>query len=209
MHPTTRIFRILDIRGCPATALATITFQDPRVIDAICGRYVAVYLRRKGVSLHIRTAEPGDVPALVAMVHELAEYHRAPDECHLVEEQLHGALFGPRPTFFGHVAIDSGEPVGMALWFLNFSTWRGVHGIYLEDLYVRPAARRTGAGRALLAELAATCAERGYDRLDWSVLHWNPPREFYVALGAVPRDEWVPYRLDGAALRALAARARS
>jgi hypothetical protein len=84
-------------------------------------------------------AEPADVPALVAMVHELAEYHRAPDECHLVEEQLHGALFGPRPTFFGHVAIDSGEPVGMALWFLNFSTWRGVHGIYLEDLYVRPA----------------------------------------------------------------------
>lgn len=158
--------------------------------------------------MQVRTVEPGDVPALVAMVHELAEFERAPDECHLVDEQLHRALFGHRPALFGHVAVDGGEPVGMALWFLNFSTWRGVHGIYLEDLYVRPAARRTGAGRALLAELAAVCAERGYDRLDWSVLDWNPARDFYATLGAAAQTDWVPYRLDGAALTALAAHAR-
>ena len=83
----------------------------------------------------------------------------------------------------------------MSLWFLNFSTWEGAHGIYLEDLYVRPAARGTGAGRALLAELAAICVERGYRRLDWWVLHWNPAREFYHAIGAKAMDEWVPYRL--------------
>jgi GNAT superfamily N-acetyltransferase len=157
--------------------------------------------------VEIRTAQPGDVPAIVAMVHELADFERAPEQCHLVEEQLHEALFGPEPALFGHVALAGGEHVGMALWFLNFSTWRGRHGIYLEDLYVRPTARGTGAGKALLAALAAICAERGYERLDWSVLHWNPAREFYAALGSVAQDEWVPYRLDGEALRALAGQA--
>jgi GNAT superfamily N-acetyltransferase len=101
--------------------------------------------------------------------------------------------------------VDStDEPVGVALWFLNFSTWAGVHGIYLEDLYVRPTARGTGAGRALLAELARLCVERGYERLDWAVLHWNPARDFYGAIGAVPMDEWIPYRLAGAPLRLVA-----
>jgi len=85
----------------------------------------------------------------VAMVHELADFERAPEQCHLVEEQLHEALFRPEPALFGHVALDDGEHIGMALWFLNFSTWRGRHGIYLEDLYVRPAARGTGAGFGL------------------------------------------------------------
>lgn len=157
--------------------------------------------------MEIRTARPDDVAAIVAMVHELADFERAPEQCHLVEEQLHEALFRPEPALFGHVALDDGEHIGMALWFLNFSTWRGRHGIYLEDLYVRPAARGTGAGKALLAALAAICAERGYDRLDWSVLDWNPARDFYAALGSVAQHEWVPYRLAGEALRALAGQA--
>ncbi|WP_439957760.1 N-acetyltransferase family protein [Micromonospora echinofusca] len=156
----------------------------------------------------IRPARVTDVPAIVAMVHELAEYEQAPDECHLTGEQLHAALFGPAPALFGHVAVDATDtPVGFALWFLNFSTWAGVHGIHLEDLYVRPAARGTGAGRQLLATLAAICVERGYQRLEWWMIHWNPAAEFYRAVGAVQMTEWVPYRLSGAALRALAGRA--
>jgi GNAT superfamily N-acetyltransferase len=154
----------------------------------------------------IRPARPSDVPAVVAMVHELADYERAPQECRLTTAQLHAALFAERPALFGHVAVDAdtGEPLGMMLWFLNFSTWQGVHGIYLEDLYVRPAARGLGLGRALLATLAALCVARGYERLDWWVLHWNPAREFYAAIGAVAMDEWIPYRLTGAALFRLA-----
>ncbi|WP_184539905.1 GNAT family N-acetyltransferase [Micromonospora polyrhachis] len=142
------------------------------------------------------------------MVHGLAEYEKAPEQCHLTEEQLTVALFGPQPALFGHVALGGdGEPLGFALWFLNFSTWAGQHGIYLEDLYVRPAARGTGAGRLLLATLAALCVERGYPRLDWMMIHWNPAAGFYRAIDAVQLDEWLPYRLTGPALRALAARA--
>ena len=156
----------------------------------------------------IRPVRSADVPAVVAMVHELAEFERAADECHLTEEQLHSALFGDRPALFGHVAVDEqGTPVGCALWFLNFSTWEGVHGIYLEDLYVRPAARRTGAGAALLAALAALCVERGYQRLEWVMLAWNPARDFYAAVGASVVDDWLPYRLSGPALHRLAERA--
>ncbi|WP_091609128.1 GNAT family N-acetyltransferase [Micromonospora mirobrigensis] len=140
------------------------------------------------------------------MVHELADYERAPEQCHLTGEQLRAALFGPSPALFGHVAADSsGEPVGFALWFLNFSTWAGGHGIYLEDLYVRPALRGSGAGRALMAALAAVCVERGYQRLDWSMLDWNPAARFYAAIGATQLQEWVSYRLAGPALDALAA----
>ncbi|WP_319459542.1 GNAT family N-acetyltransferase [Micromonospora sp. RTP1Z1] len=142
------------------------------------------------------------------MVHELAEYERAPEQCHLTAEQLTAALFGPAPALHGHVAVDArDEPLGFALWFLNFSTWEGVHGIYLEDLYVRPAARGSGAGRLLLATLAALCLERGYRRLDWWMLDWNPAAGFYAAIGAEPMDEWVPYRLTGPALHGLAAQA--
>ncbi len=156
----------------------------------------------------IRPARPEDVPAVVAMVHELAEYEKAPEQCHLTEEQLSTALFAPVPALFGHVAVDAADqPLGFALWFLNFSTWEGVHGIYLEDLYVRPPARGTGAGRRLLATLAAICVERGYRRLDWWMIHWNPATRFYAAIGAAPMDEWVPYRLTGAALHDLAEQA--
>ncbi|RKF26786.1 GNAT family N-acetyltransferase [Micromonospora globbae] len=142
------------------------------------------------------------------MVHELAAYERAPEQCHLTAEQLTAALFGPAPALYGHVAVDGrDEPVGFALWFLNFSTWAGVHGIHLEDLYVRPAARGTGAGRMLLATLAAICVERGYRRLEWSMIDWNPAAGFYAAIGAERMTEWLPYRLSGEALHRLAARA--
>ncbi|MFI5494686.1 GNAT family N-acetyltransferase [Actinoplanes sp. NPDC051859] len=142
------------------------------------------------------------------MVHELADFERAPEACHLTVEQLTAALFGERPAVFGIVAVDHDDaPYGMALWFLNFSTWEGVHGVYLEDLYVRPDHRGTGAGAALLAELAHICVERGYQRLDWAMLDWNPAADFYAAIGAQPQTDWVPYRLTGAALGRLAERA--
>ena len=149
----------------------------------------------------IRSATEGDVPEIVAMVHELAEYERAPADCHLTEHQLTDALFGPTPALFGHVGLVDGEAAGCALWFLNFSTWRGVHGIYLEDLFVRPRFRGHGLGRALLARLAQECVAHGWGRLEWSVLDWNTPSiGFYRALGAVPMDEWTTFRLDGPAL---------
>lgn len=157
----------------------------------------------------VRDARPDDVPDLVALVHELAAYEREPQSCRLTADQLRAALFAPRPALFGHVAtVDvpqgDGEVVGCALWFLNFSTWRGTHGVFLEDLYVRPAHRGVGHGRALLARLAQVCVERGYARLEWSVLDWNMPSiSFYRCLGAVALDEWTTYRLDGAALWAL------
>jgi len=159
------------------------------------------------VDVTIRPVEVADVPAVVAMVHELAEYERAADQCQLTSGELRTALFASQPALFGHVAVRRGEPepVGFALWFRNFSTWRGAHGIYLEDLYVRPTARGAGVGRALLARLATICVERGYERIDFGVLQWNPARDFYHSLGAVPQDEWVGYRLTGEPLRRLAA----
>ncbi len=140
------------------------------------------------------------------MIRELAEYEKALHEARATQEQLHEALFGDRPAAYAHIAEDdaTGEPVGFALWFLNFSTWRGVHGIYLEDLYVRPSARGGGHGRALLRELARICVERGYERLEWAVLNWNAPSiAFYESLGAKPQDEWTVYRLTDGALAAL------
>jgi GNAT superfamily N-acetyltransferase len=142
------------------------------------------------------------------MVHELAEFERAADSCHLTEEQLRTALFGAQPAVFGHVAIDADDtPYGFTLWFLNFSTWEGTHGVHLEDLYVRPHARGTGAGAALLATLAQVCVERGYKRLEWVMLDWTPAAEFYAAIGAEVVADWLPYRLSGAALTQLAERA--
>lgn len=152
----------------------------------------------------IRAAAHDDVEAIVTLVHELAAYEREPDSCLLTAGQLRAALFDPAPALFGHVAEVDGEVVGCALWFLNFSTWRGVHGLYLEDLYVRPAHRGAGLGRALLARLAAVCVERGYARLEWSVLDWNAPSiAFYRSLGAESMDGWTTFRLDGSALAEL------
>ncbi|EHR62910.1 GNAT family N-acetyltransferase [Saccharomonospora cyanea] len=152
----------------------------------------------------IRRVREADVDTVVELVHELAEYEKAPHECHLTAEQLHTALFGENPALYGHVAEVEGRVVGFALWFLNFSTWRGVHGIYLEDLYVRPEMRGTGLGKALLATLAKECVDRGYARLEWWVLNWNPAVGFYKSLGAEAMDEWTVYRLTDEPLAALA-----
>ena len=162
------------------------------------------------VTVGIRRVEERDVDAVVGLVHELASYERAAEHCLLTADQLRAALFAPAPALFGHVAEISQEGdehrvvVGCALWFLNFSTWRGVHGLYLEDLYVQPVHRGGGIGRALLATLAAECVRRGLARLEWAVLDWNEPSiGFYRLLGAVEMDEWTVFRLDGAALAAL------
>lgn len=153
----------------------------------------------------IRSAVVGDVPVIQAMIRELAEYERVPEEARATEEQLREALFGERPAAFAHIAqTPEGEPIGFSLWFLSFSTWRGVHGIYLEDLYVRPGVRGGGHGKALLAELARICVERGYERLEWSVLDWNLSAiDFYRSVGAVSMDEWTVNRLTDDALRKL------
>lgn len=153
----------------------------------------------------VRRAVESDVDAMVALVYELAEYERAPKECHLTPDQLRTALFGPWPALFAHVAEVDAEVAGCALWFLSFSTWDGVHGIYLEDLFVRPNARGSGLGKALLTALAAECVRRGYSRLQWWVLDWNEPAiAFYTSLGAVPMDEWTVFRVSGDALTRLA-----
>lgn len=153
----------------------------------------------------IRRATESDVDALVGLIYELAEYERAPEQCHITTDQLHTALFGESPALFAHVAELNGEVVGCALWFRNFSTWDGVHGVYLEDLYVRPSARGSGLGKALLVALAEECVRQGYTRLQWWVLNWNEPAiGFYKSLGAVPMDEWTVMRVSGPALNQLA-----
>jgi GNAT superfamily N-acetyltransferase len=154
----------------------------------------------------IRPAAPGDVGAMVGLIEDLADYERARHEVQITETALHHALFGPTPTVFAHVADAGDEVVGMALWFLTFSTWLGRHGIYLEDLYVRPEHRGHGFGRALLAALAAIAVERGYGRVEWAVLDWNEPAvAFYRSIGAAAMNEWTTNRLTGDALRSLAA----
>ena len=152
----------------------------------------------------VRPATPADVPELVAMIHELAEYERARHEVEATDEHLHRTLFAERPAVFAHVAEVDGAVAGMAIWFLNYSTWLGAHNLYLEDLFVRPEHRGTGTGRLLLQTLAAVCRERGYQRLEWWVLDWNPARGFYAAIGAEALTEWIPYRVSGQALDDLA-----
>lgn len=150
----------------------------------------------------IRRITEADVAAVVEMVHELAAYELAPEQCQLTEDQLHRALFAESAALFGHVGEVDGAVAGFALWFLNFSTWEGAHGIYLEDLYVRPQHRGSGLGGALLRTLARECVARGYARFEWSVLDWNTPAiDFYEAAGAVGMHEWTVHRLTGQALR--------
>lgn len=150
----------------------------------------------------VRAARPGDVPVLVRLVHELADYEKAADECTLTDDRLHVALFGDDPVAGALVATTSGgDVVGTAIWFRTFSTWEGVAGMHLEDLYVSPAHRGEGHGFRLLAELAAECARRGWARLEWNVLDWNTPAiGFYRAIGATPNDGWTTYRLTGPTL---------
>ena len=151
----------------------------------------------------VRTATAGDVDAIHGLICDLADYEHARGEVKTTPEQLRSALFGPTPAVFALVAESDSEVVGFALYFLNFSTWEGVHGIHLEDLYVRPTERGTGRGKALIAALAAIAVARGYARVEWSVLDWNTPSiEFYHRLGAVAMDEWTGFRLTGDALAA-------
>ncbi|SEN50067.1 GNAT family N-acetyltransferase [Actinacidiphila rubida] len=158
----------------------------------------------------IRAATPADLPVIEDLIRRLAAYERALDEAKATREQLAEALFGADPAAYVLIAEDepSGEAVGFALWFRNFSTWTGTPGLYLEDLFVVPEARRAGHGRALLAALAAICVERGWPRFEWSVLDWNEQAlAVYRAIGARPQDEWTVQRLTGPALEALAAHA--
>src|ERR1700685_3365463 len=151
----------------------------------------------------IRPATPQDVPQIHRLMRELAEYERSLDQVTATEDDLRRGLFADQPAIFAHVAEHEGTVAGVALWFLNYSTWLGRHGIYLEDLYVTPALRGAGLGRALLGELARICVQRGYGRLEWWVLDWNAPaRGFYESLGAVAMDEWTVHRLGGAGPRA-------
>lgn len=158
----------------------------------------------------IRRARHEDVPEILGMVRDLAEYERLPDEAVATEEQLHIALFGQHPSVFAHVvAHESADGrhrlAGFALWFLNFSTWLGSNGLYLEDLYVRPEVRGEGYGKRLLSALAQECVKNGYSRFEWSVLDWNEPAlGFYRSLGAVAMDEWTMHRVTGDDLSRLA-----
>lgn len=155
----------------------------------------------------IRPAEPDDLPAILGLVHELATYEREPDAVEATVPDFGAALFPQdrAPIAFAHVAEVDGEIVGMAVWYVTFSTWLGSGGIWLEDLFVSPEHRGSGLGKALLAALAALCDERGYGRLEWWVLRWNAPAiGFYDSLGGQPMDDWLTYRLEGAHLDALA-----
>jgi len=154
----------------------------------------------------IRPACPEDVPAILALVRDLAEYERALHQVEATVEQLHDALFSPDPRAYGLVAEHEGTVAGFAIWFLSFSTWLGRHGVYLEDIYVRPELRGLGYGRSLLQELARICVDRGYGRLEWAVLDWNEPAlGFYRSLGAEAQEEWTVHRVRGDALKRLAA----
>lgn len=153
----------------------------------------------------VRAIEPDDVPAVVRFVHELADYEREPESCLLTDGQLHAALFAEHPAVSGHVAEVDGALAAAALWFVTFSTWTGVHGMHLEDLYVSPSHRRLGLARSLLARLAATCVARGWARLEWTVLDWNTQAlDFYATLRSTPQDGWTTHRVDGGALTDLA-----
>jgi GNAT superfamily N-acetyltransferase len=153
----------------------------------------------------ILPARPEDVDTLIALVRELAEFERLLHEVEITPEDLRSHLFGPRSYCEAAVAWAGDEPAGFALWFHNYSTFRGRPGLYLEDLYIRPVFRGQGYGEALLAHLAGLAVERGCARLEWAVLDWNQRAiGFYKKLGAVPMDDWTVYRVTGDALISLA-----
>lgn len=160
--------------------------------------------------MNVRPAVETDLPTIIELIGALAEYEREPQAVTLDPDELRAHLFGPRP--FAEVLIAEGEggaSVGFALFFHNFSTWKGKPGIWLEDLFVRPDNRGQGFGKALLAAVAAIAVTRGCARYEWSVLDWNAPSiAFYRGLGAEPLDEWTTYRVTGPALTALAALGR-
>ena len=157
------------------------------------------------MSLAIHRARKEQAGLVLSFIRELAEYEKLSHEVEATEAMIDAALFGEEPRLFCEIAEWGGEAVGFAVWFVNFSTFSGRHGIYLEDLFVRPAHRGKGIGKALLAYLAKLCVQRGWSRLQWSVLDWNTPSiTFYKSLGAEMMDEWTVCRINGAALTALA-----
>jgi len=157
------------------------------------------------MTVAIRSVRPGEAGLVLAFVRELAEYERLADEVDATEAMIDAALFAPDARAFCDIAEWDGVPVGFALWFTNFSSFRGRHGIYLEDIFVRPAFRRLGIGKALLRHLARRCIDKGWARFEWSVLDWNAPSiAFYKSLGAVMLDEWTTCRITGEALARLA-----
>ncbi len=161
------------------------------------------------MSLTIRPARPGEAGLVLSFVRELAEYEKLAHEVEASEADIAEALFCASPRLYCDIAEWNGEPAGFQVWFVNFSTFSGRHGIYLEDLFVRPALRGKGIGKALLAHLAARCVENGWSRLQWSVLDWNTPSiAFYKSLGAVLMDEWTVCKVAGEALKTLAKGAR-
>ena len=157
------------------------------------------------MSLSIRRARPDETALILSLIRELAEYEKLLHEVEATEAMIGEALFAANPRLFCEVAEWNGEPAGFAVWFINFSTFSGRSGIYLEDLFVRPAQRGKGIGKALLVHLARQCVANGWSRLQWSVLDWNTPSiEFYKSLGAELMDQWTVCRVGGAALTALA-----
>jgi len=154
----------------------------------------------------VRVASPADTSLILSFIRDLAEYERLLHEVECTEADLRRDLFGENPRAFCDIAEANGVPVGFALWFYSYSTFRGSAGIYLEDLFVVPSARGGGAGKALLRRLAQRCVEADLGRLEWSVLDWNQPSiEFYDSLGAMTKDGWTVRRLYGEALENLAA----
>ena len=159
------------------------------------------------MSLTIRRARPGEAGLVLSFVRELAAYEKLLHEVEATVADIDVALFGSHPRLFCDIACWNGEPVGFAVWFINFSTFSGRSGIYLEDLFVRPAFRGRGIGKALMAHLARQCAAHNAPHLQWSVLDWNTPSiAFYQSLGAVLKDEWTICRIGGDALARLAER---
>ncbi|WP_392508003.1 GNAT family N-acetyltransferase [Naumannella halotolerans] len=155
----------------------------------------------------VREARPGDEPGILAAIQALAEYEREPDAVDNTTEALTEMLFGGEPKVFAQVVERSGRIVGIAVWFLTYSTWTGKHGIWLEDLYVHESERGSGYGLALMASLAQVCLQRGYPRFEWTVLDWNAPSiGFYRSTGALGMEEWTTQRVTGQALQRLAAR---
>lgn len=156
--------------------------------------------------LVIRPAVIGDTATILRFVRDLAIYENAEHEVQTTEEHVHRTIFSPGATAHALICESDGVPVGMAVYFFNYSTWQGRNGIYLEDLYVDPAARGKGAGKALLKALARICVEKDCGRFEWSCLDWNTPSlEFYDSLGALPQKEWIRYRMSGQALLDMAA----
>ena len=155
--------------------------------------------------LNIRPAIPADIPEILAFIRELAEYEREPASAIATDDDLLRDGFGPTPRFHCLIAESDSLPVGFALYFYNYSTWRGHAGIYLEDLFVRPAFRGKGFGKALFSAVAAIAVAEGCPRFEWAVLDWNTPAiDFYRSLGAIPLSEWTTMRLSGDALNILA-----